>query len=355
MSKGENQKRGHLAQIIIALTLIGVFIATLIGYNKYQEIFGPNVPDQLGESYLMIPTNSSFEEVLDLLKKKQIIIQENSFLWVAKRMKYPRNPMRAGRFKIEPGWSNYDLVKHLRGGKQETVKLTFNHAWTIKNVAAKVAEFIEPDSLDFISLFQNEQYLRDLDFTPINLMALFIPNTYDFFWNTSPIKFMERMKKEYNHFWEKDNRKEKATQLGLSPKEVYILASIVERETLQDDEKRRMAGVYYNRLKKNWKLEADPTVKFAIGNFSLRRILNEHLEFDSPFNTYKYEGLPPGPISMASIASIDAVLNVEEHDYMFFCAKGDGSGYHSFAKTLAQHNRNARIYRNNMRKKGAWN
>ena len=355
MNNEENQRKGRLAQIIIAITLVGVFIATLVGYNKYQEIFGASVPNNLQEKYLMIPTNSSFEEVVDLLKKEKIILHEKSFRWVAKRMKYPRNPMRAGRFKIEPNWSNYDLIRHLRGGKQETVKLTFSHAWTIENVAAKVAEFIEPDSLDLISLFKNEQYLKDLDFTPINLMTLFIPNTYDFFWNTSPIKFMERMKKEYDHFWEKNNRKERAAKLGLSPKEVYVLASIVERETLQNDEKQRMAGVYYNRLKKNWKLEADPTVKFAIGDFSLKRILNEHLEFDSPFNTYKYEGLPPGPISMASIASIDAVLNAEAHDYMFFCAKGDGSGYHAFAKTLAQHNRNARIYRENMQKSGAWN
>ena len=156
-------------------------------------------------------------------------------------------------------------------------------------------------------------------------------------------------------FWEKDNRKAKSEKLGLTPNEVYTLASIVERETLQNDEKKRMAGVYYNRLKKNWKLEADPTVKFAMSDFALRRILNQHLEFDSPFNTYKNLGLPPGPISMASIASIDAVLNVEEHDYMFFCSKGDGSGYHSYAKSLAQHNRNAAIYRSNMRKSGAWN
>ena len=149
--------------------------------------------------------------------------------------------------------------------------------------------------------------------------------------------------------------KEKAKLLELSEREVYILASIVERETLQDDEKPRMAGVYYNRLRQDWKLEADPTVKFAIGDFGLRRILNRHLEFDSPFNTYKYQGLPPGPISMASIASIDAVLNLEKHNYMFFCSKGDGTGYHSFARTLAQHNRNAAIYRENMRRSGAWN
>lgn len=354
MEAQESQKKGQLAKVIITITLVGVLIATFLGYQKYNEIFGKSVPANLTDSYIQIPTNSSFEEVLALLKERGIIKEEKAFRWVAERMKYPKNPMRAGRFKIEPNWSNYELIKHLRAGKQETVKLVLNHAWTVKNIAAKTAQFIEPDSSELITAFDNEQYLSSLGYSPNTLMSLFIPNTYDFFWNTSPISFLERMQKEHQSFWGKDNRLQKAKALGLSPEEVYILASIIERETLQNDEKQRMAGVYYNRLKKGWKLDADPTVKFAIGDFSLRRILNKHLAFDSPYNTYKYQGLPPGPISMASIASIDAVLNVENHDYMFFCAKGDGSGYHNFAKTLAQHNRNAAIYRANMRKSGAW-
>ncbi len=355
MSQDESQKKGQLAKIILTLTFVGVLVATILGYQKYQEIFGVGVPKAIGETTIEIPTNTSFEEVVDILKNKNLVAHEKAFRWVAEKMKYPRNPMRSGKFKIQPGWSNYELIQHLRGGKQETVKLVFNSAWTVKNVAAKVAQFIEPDSSDLATLFMNEQFIADLGFTPATLMSLFIPNTYDFFWNTSPAKFMERMKKEHASFWAKNNRAAKAKQLELTPEEVYILASIVERETLQNGEKKRMAGVYYNRLKtKGWRLEADPTVKFAIGDFALRRILNKHLAYDSPYNTYKYGGLPPGPISMASIASIDAVLNVESHDYMFFCAKGDGSGYHNFAKSLKQHNRNAAIYRANMRKSGAW-
>lgn len=356
MSKDESQKKGQLARIILTLTFVGVLVATIFGYRKYQEIFGISVPKAISETTINIPTNSDFEEVVDILQERGLIAHEEAFRWVANRMKYPKNPMRSGKFKIQPGWSNYDLVQHLRGGKQETVKLVFNSAWTVKNVAAKVAQFIEPDSSDLVSLFNNEKFIRDLGYTPSTLMSLFIPNTYDFFWNTTPVKFMERMKKEHDTFWEKKNRVAKAKKLGLTPNEVYVLASIVERETLKNDEKKRMAGVYYNRLKtKGWRLEADPTVKFAVGDFSLRRILNKHLQIDSPYNTYKNQGLPPGPISMASIASIDAVLNVEDHDYMFFCARGDGSGYHNFAKSLAQHNRNAAIYRSNMRKSGAWN
>ena len=356
MGKDETQEKGKLAKIILTITFLGVVVATFFGYRKYQEIFGPSIPSNAGEKVVEIPTNSSFEEVIGILNEKDVITHEKAFRWVAKQMKYPRDPMRSGRFKIKPGWSNYELVQHLRGGKQETVKLIFNHAWTVENVAAKVAEFIEPDSTDLASIFSNENIISDLGYTSATLMSLFIPNTYDFFWNTSPAKFLERMKKENEAFWSRNDRRTKAKNLGLTPDEVYTLASIVERETLQNDEKKRMAGVYYNRLKNNgWKLEADPTVKFAIGDFGLRRILNKHLEFDSPYNTYKYKGLPPGPISMASIASIDAVLNLENHDYMFFCAKGDGSGYHNFAKSLQQHNRNAMIYRNNMRKSGAWN
>ena len=356
MSKDESQKKGQLAKIILTLTFVGVLVATIFGYQKYQEIFGETVPIGMGETSVEIPTNASFDEVVNLLKTNGLIAHEEAFRFLSKRMKYLRDPMRSGKFKIQPGWSTYDLIRHLRGGKQETVKLVFNSAWTVKNVAAKVAEFIEPDSSDLASLFADEQYLSSLGYTPATLMSLFIPNTYDFFWNTSPAKFMERMKKEHDAFWKKNNRLFKAEQLELTKEEVYILASIVERETLQNDEKERMAGVYYNRLKtKGWRLEADPTVKFAIGDFALRRILNKHLAFDSPYNTYKYGGLPPGPISMASIASIDAVLNVEKHNYMFFCAKGDGSGYHNFAKSLAQHNRNAATYRANMRKSGAWN
>jgi UPF0755 protein len=355
MELEETQKKGRLAKIILTITFIGVLVATIFGYQKYQEIFGVSVPKELSNPYVQIPTNTSFEEVMGILKEKHMIKDEKAFVWVAERMKYPRNPMRSGRFKIEPGWSNYDLIKHLRGGKQETVKLVFNHAWTVKNVAAKVAQFIEPDSSELASLFLDEQHISTLGYNPMTLMSLFIPNTYDFFWNTSPAKFLERMKKEHQRFWQKNNRSEKAKKLGLSPEEVYTLASIVERETLQKDEKQRMAGVYYNRLQQGWKLDADPTVKFAMQDFGLRRILNKHLEFDSPYNTYRYGGLPPGPISMASISSIDAVLNVESHDYMFFCAKGDGSGYHNFAKSLSQHNRNAAIYRANMRKSGAWN
>lgn len=352
----ENQTKSRLGRNILGILLLVLLIAGVVGYQKYRDVFGPTIPQTIVDKSINIPTNSNFEEVVDLLKEKQLIKNESAFRWVANYMKYPRSSMRSGRFEIQPGWSNYELVRHLRGGKQSPTKVVFNHAWTVDNVAAKVATFIEPDSAALATLFRDEAYLQELGFNSMDLMTLFIPNTYEFFWNTSPQQFMERMLKEQQAFWSKNNRAQKAESLGLSPMEVYTLASIVERETQQKSEKPRVAGVYYNRLTtKGWKLEADPTVKFATGDFGLKRILNKHLALDSPYNTYRNPGLPPGPISMASISSIDAVLNVEEHKYMFFCARGDGSGYHNFARTLAQHNANAVKYRKNMRASGAWN
>ncbi len=351
-----NQHKSNTGRTILIILGLLALIAFIVGYDKYQDIFGPAVPDTIGtQTFFEIPTNSTFEEVVASLASQQIIKDTKSFSWVAEYMKYPRPAMRAGRFKIEPGWSNRQLIQHLRAGKQEPSKLVFNHAWKVENIAGKVASFIEPDSAAIAALLQDEAYIKELGYTKDNLMTLFIPNTYEVFWNTTPKQFVERMVKEKEIFWSKNNRRQKAEKLGLTPDETYTLASIVERETVQNDEKRRVAGVYYNRLNtEGWKLEADPTVKFATGDFGLRRILNKHLAIDSPYNTYKNPGLPPGPISMASISSIDAVLNVEDHKYMFFCARGDGSGFHNFAKTLAQHNANAVKYRRNMRNSGAW-
>ena len=352
----ETQEKSKLGRILLTIIVLGLLIAAIVGYDKYQQVFSPTVPASLANPFVEIPTNASFEEVVDLLQARKLIKDDKGFRWVAEYMKYPRSSMRSGRFKIEPNWSNYELIRHLRGGKQTPVKVVLNHAWTINDVVAKIATSIEPDSTELITLLQDENYLKEIGYTPQTLMNVFIPNTYELFWNTSPEKFMERMIKEHKAFWGKNNRTTKAESLGLTPKEVYALASIVERETRKNDEKKRVAGVYYNRLTtKGWRLEADPTVKFATGDFGLRRILNKHLEIKSPYNTYKNAGLPPGPISMASISSIDAVLNVEDHKYMFFCARGDGSGYHNFARTLAQHNANAAKYRRNMRKSGAWN
>lgn len=335
------------------ITGISALVLLLIGAFIYFKFVGaPAVPAGLKDYYVQIPTNSSYEEVLDTLEAKGILKDRQAFTLLAERMKYKRDPMRAGRYELQPGWSLIQLIRHLRGGRQAPVDVVLTNERLPENVAAKAARFIEPDSTDIQALFQDEDYLASIGYTPETLMSMFIPNTYEFFWNTSPRGFVERMAKEHDAFWEKDNRLQKAEALGLKPQEVYTLASIVEKETLVNKEKPRMAGVYLNRLRTGMRLQADPTAVFARRDFDTPRVTHYHTKFDSPYNTYLYAGLPPGPISMASISSIDAVLNAEEHDYIFFCAKGDGSGLHAFAKTLGGHNDNVAEYKRNLAKRG---
>lgn len=337
----------NILKFLIAVVLL---VITFFLYQKHKTFYAPNVPENLKSEFIEIPTGSTFEEVVGLLEEGNFILDEESFREAAEWMKYKKPVMRAGKFKIVPGWSNHQLVRHLRGGDQTTVKLVLHNERLPETVAAKVARFIEPDSLDLVTLFHDEAYLESIGYTRETLQSLFIPNTYDFFWTTSPKQFVERMLKEHEKFWNRNNRKAKADSLNMTPQEVYTLASIIEKETNQNAEKRRMAGVYLNRLTKNMLLQADPTCVFATRDFTTNRVTDYHLNFDSPYNTYLYPGLPPGPIAMASIASIDAVLNAEKNDYIFFCAKGDGSGLHAFAKTLAGHNQNVARYRRNLRK-----
>lgn len=326
--------------LILVLALLGGGIA----FQKYQEVFAPNVPAQLEDPYVFIPSGSNYEEVVNILNRQKILIDQSSFDWLAERMKYKKTEMRAGKFKVSPGWSNRQLISHLRGGKQSTVKVVLNNERLIDEVAGKAARFIETDSLSLLKLLTDEAFLNSKGYSRETIMTLFIPNTYDFFWNTTPIQFFERMEKENKNFWSKNHRLDKAKELGMTKGEVYTLASIVERESNKKSERPTVAGLYLNRLKKGILLQADPTVVFANKDFGLRRVLNKHLEFDSPYNTYLYPGLPPGPISMASINSIESVLEAEKHDYIFMCAKPGEIGYHAFAKTLAGHSSNAKKY-----------
>ncbi len=328
------------------VALIAAAVLAIFFYNKF--IGGPVVPEGMDNYIIEIPSHSEYEEVIAVLDAKGLIQNEEVFNRLAERMNYKKSPMRSGRYEISPGWNTIDLIRHLRGGKQAPVNVVINNARLTEEIAGKVAGVIEADSVDIIALFTNQEYLKKIGYTTETLMSLFIPNTYEFFWNTSPEVFMDRMIKEHDRFWDNNGRLKKARALEMTPEEVYTLASIVERETLQSSEKKRMAGVYLNRLKKGIRLQADPTAVFATRDFDTNRVLNRHINFDSPYNTYMYAGLPPGPISMASIESIDAVLNAEQHEYIFFCARGDGSGFHNFAKTLQGHNRNKRIYKKNL-------
>lgn len=324
--------------VLIALVLGG----GLYGYQKYMQIFAPNVPDSIGQDVLEIPTGSGFEEVVQALNRQRLLINEESFRWVADKMNYTTRTVKSGKFRIRPGMNNRALVGLLRSGAQTPVKLTIRAARNLPALAGMVSPALEFDSTALIRFLLNE-WLPGSAYDEDDAMTQFIPNTYEFYWNTSPEEFIGRMQKEHLRFWN-ENRKEKARDLGLTPGEVYILASIVERETQHADERSRIAGVYLNRLKKGMPLQADPTVIFAHQDFTIRRVLNRHLEIDSPYNTYKYAGLPPGPICMPTIRTIDATLNAEDHTYLYFCVDPDTPGTHAFASTLSGHLRNARKY-----------
>ena len=321
-----------------------VVIAGTYGYYKYLRIMGANVPEKLENTIVTIPENSSFNDVVNSLYNNNQIIDTVSFREVSEMMNYKKNTMRSGRYKISPSWSNRALISHLRAGQQEPVNLVLTHGWLVADVAGKASKFIESDSTALIKLFQNETYINTFGYTPETLMSLFIPNTYEFYWNTNEREFFERMIKEHERFWNTNDRLAKAKKIGLTPKEVYTLASIVEREISKDEEKKRVAGLYLNRIKIGMKLDADPTAKFATKDFKATRILYKHIRFESPYNTYLHKGLPPGPISMASIKSIDAVLDSEQHNFYYMCVKPDAPGYHVFAEDITEHQKNARKY-----------
>ncbi len=333
--------------LILIILIVGIF-----GYGKYQQVFAPNVPDTLENDILQIPGNSSFSDLMNLLWENKMLTDTSSFSWVADQMKFKKPVMRSGQFKIEPGISNVDLIRHLRNGKQTPVKVVINNERFVGEIISKIAPLVEPDSMDFMTLVNDTSYIKSLDYKPETFISMFIPNTYEFYWNVKPKEFFERIKKENEKFWSKNDRLQKAENQGLNKEEVYTLASIIQRETNSKPELPIIAGLYLNRLEKDMLLQADPTVVFANKEFGLRRVLNKHLKKVSPYNTYLNKGLPPGPISMASIAAIDGVLNRANHDYIFFCAKPDNSGTHAFAKTLAGHNANARKFHRWLNKRG---
>lgn len=269
-----------------------------------------------------------------------------AFKFYAKRLNL-ESTFKAGCYQIPQGVSVIRIVRMLKLGEQHTVNVTFNNLRTIPDLAGRVSQQLDLDSLELLNYLTDEKVAAQYEFTSATIFSMFIPNTYQFYWSTTPKKFTDRIYSEYNTFWNSD-RVSKAKALNLSRLEVMTLASIVYEETKQTSEMARVAGVYINRLRIGMPLQADPTVKYALQDFTIKRVLNKHLEYDSPYNTYKYRGLPPSPIAMPSIAAIDAVLSPETHSYLYFCARPTFDGYHNFAKTLSEHNVNARAYINEL-------
>lgn len=334
------------------LLVIGL-LSIIISVNLYQKIFSSNIKIDSGEyEYIYIPTGAAFADVVDQLNNIVVLENLKSFEWVARKKKYDQS-IKAGRFKIRNGMNNNELVNLLRAGKQDPIRLIFNNVRTLEALAGKISTQIEADSSALLNAFKDTLYYEQYGLNAETFISIFIPNTYHFFWNTSANQFVERMYEEYNKFWS-DAKLKRLEEIGLTKLDVSTLASIIDEETTKNDEKARIAGVYINRLQRRIALQADPTVKFAVNDFTIKRVLTKHLQIDSPYNTYKYRGVPPGPIRIASISSINAVLNYEQHKYLYFCAKSDFSGYHDFAKTLAEHNKNAQSYRRALNKQRIW-
>lgn len=340
MTQKKSKKLSFGAKIGIAFAAFILLILAVTGFNYYLKFFGANVTGK--EDYLYIRTGSSFHDVLQTVKKQEIVKDTTSFIWAAQNMDYPAR-VKPGKYRLKKGMSNRRLINMLKAGNQEPVKLAYQNIRLKENFAGTVSKQIEADSLSIIRLLDSASFIEKYGFSTDNVYVMFVPNSYELYWNTSAEGLFKRMYDEYQKFWT-PARKAKAAEIGLSPIQVSVLASIVDGEALHDKEMPMIAGLYMNRYKKGMKLEADPTVIFANNDFNIHRVLNKHLRKESPYNTYLHTGLPPGPIAMPSIKAIDAVLNYSKHDYIYMCAKEDFSGYHAFASTIQQHLINARKF-----------
>ncbi|WP_324026795.1 endolytic transglycosylase MltG [Maribacter sp. BPC-D8] len=335
----------NIKRILLGVVLLGLIGGGIFGYTFYGTFFTPNTNFDNEEAVVYIPTGATIDNLKDQLSS--VLEDFDSFEAAADRKGYLSN-IKAGKYKIGKGMNNNEIVNSLRSGNIP-VKVSFNNQESINDLAGRIASQIEADSISLVAAFDDLEFLKANGFDDANKISLYIPNSYEFFWNTSVESFRGKMLKEYNRFWT-DTRKEKASALGLKPNEVIALASIVHKETAKVDERPTVAGVYLNRLRKGMLLQADPTVIYAIkketGNFDtvIKRVLYKDLEMDSPYNTYKYAGLPPGPIAMPDITAIDAVLNPKKHNYYYFVANVEKFGYHMFAENLTQHNRNKAQY-----------
>ena len=342
------KKKSFLLKIFISL-----FVITLLGVGAgvYWILKKPNV--SLGDKkskIIYIKTGSSFEDVLGVLYDNNVLINRTSFEWLAERKNYKKN-IKPGKYRVLARMGNNELINLLRAGVQEPVDIILSNIRTKEQLVSRVCLRLEADSIEMSDKLNDNTYMGKYGFNSANAIALFIPNTYQFYWNTSADQFMDRMAKEYKKFWT-DGKKQKAKETGLSQADVITLASIVQAEQYRfNDEKKIIAGLYLNRLKIKMPLQSDPTLIFASGNFSICRVLNEDKEIDSPYNTYKNSGLPPGPICLPELSSVDAVLNYQPNNYIYMCAKEDFSGRHNFSKTLDQHNIFAAKYRVALNKK----
>ncbi|MEW7290430.1 endolytic transglycosylase MltG [Aquimarina sp. 2304DJ70-9] len=343
----------YIKKILLAIVLMGMVAGGIFAYYVYQAVFSPNTNFESETTTVYIPTGATYTELIELMSP--VVKDIYSFDRIARRKGYI-DKIKAGRYILNKDLNNNDIVNILRS-KNRPIQLSFNNQERLENLAGRIAVQIEADSVSLLEAFKEEAFLSKNSLSLENALSMYVPNKYEFFWNTSAVQFRDRMLKEYTRFWN-DKRMLKAKEIGLTQSQVITIASIVQKETAKVDERPRVAGVYMNRYNNDWKLDADPTIIYAIKNHRndwdtvIKRVLYKDLELDSPYNTYKYKELPPGPITMPDISSIDAVLNYEKHEYYFFVANVENMGYHKFAKTLRQHNRNKKQYIDWVNKQG---
>lgn len=342
-------KRGRIAGgAVLALLLV----AGLAGCWAWKKVTGPSAKFTEDSKVLLIPRGADLDVVVDSLKAIGAVQDETAFRWLCEQKKYA-SKVKPGRYRIPNGTSMNELVNKLRAGEQEPVRVTFNGIKRLPELAGKLGRVLEPDSLAFLQVLMDGDAQRKAGYSAETFIAAFVPNTYEFWWTTTPEQFIERMGKEHEAFWTEE-RKAKAAKLKRSRVEVATLASIVQAETVKRSDAPKIAGVYLNRLRIGMPLQADPTLKFALGMDSISRVLHKDMEVVSPYNTYTNTGLPPGPINMPETSMIDAVLDAEKHDFLYFCARADLSGFSDFAKTYDQHLVNARKYQRALNKRGIY-
>lgn len=345
----------NIKKILLVVALLGLVVAAYFANFVYSAMVSPNTKFNNDQAYILIPTGSNYQDVREQLEP--LLIDIDKFDALAERKQYTGN-IKAGRYIIKKGMSNNDIINTIRlKSNNVPVKVTFNNQPSLEKLAGRISTQIEVDSVALYDAMKDTKFLEDKGLSEATALQMYIPNSYEVFWNTSPENFVDKMHKEYERFWNA-SRTEKAASIGLTKDEVMTLASIVHEESKKRDEQPRIAGVYMNRLKIGMALQADPTLKFAAyklpkyENTIIKRVLNVHKEIESPYNTYKNAGLPPGLITMPDISAIDAVLNYEKHKYLYFAADAKRYGYHKFAKTLAQHNVNARAYQRYLNSQG---
>lgn len=336
----------YIKKILLIIALLGLVGGGVFVYMVYHAIFQPNTSFENEQAYVYVASDDTFKDVMEQLSP--LLKDPKSFADIAGKKGYVSN-IKPGRFLIRKGMNNNDIVNSIRS-RNIPVDISFNNQERLEDLAGRIAVQLEADSLELIEAFRDPEFLKANGFNDDTALGMYVPNTYEFFWNTSAAGFRDRMLKEYNRFWNED-RLARAERLNLTRAEVIALASIVQKETAKVDERPKVAGVYLNRIRKKMPLQADPTVIYAmkkkVGDFDMviKRVLLKDLKIDSPYNTYLNAGIPPGPIAMPDISSLDAVLQAERHNYLYFVADTQNFGYHKFAKTLAEHNRNAAVYR----------